>query len=419
METVCEETKHVKPRKYRGLRIIIVLFILSAVAVFLFYMLQPKMYTAIAYLQILQDKPYLHFNEKQFRDFDMFVNTQFAIIQSPLILEKTLENPDVANIPIVRNQKDKAAWLAQKLELRRRHHSEIITVSITLPVPEDAEKIVNGFVSAFFEYYTTQLQDWNLKLLTQLNLELNRQKTIARQLQSEIQANKEREPSAKQNDKSGVTGFIQNESILREFYLNESKLEVLRFELKTLQETLNNPHEIDISATTLQKAIENEPMLRMLQTKLAELQEQVASLKKTLVRDDEPKIIAWQNQIKEIEKKIEEELSSTGDNKIKDIRNSFVAVLEQTIWEKSMAIRSQEILVENLKKRCNEQTTDIDPKANQLAIDTQFLQNQLQRINSIIERLELRIAELEVERYAPAQIQLKKKATIPTKPNRW
>ncbi|MDR2706778.1 MAG: hypothetical protein LBC02_13440, partial [Planctomycetaceae bacterium] len=377
----------------------------------------PVMYEATAYMQILSQKPYFIFDEKQQKQYDTYVTTQFAIIRSPLILEKALENPDIARLPHVLKQKNKVDWLAKSLKLRQTtNKSEIITLGIEMEVAEDAEKIVNSVVNAFFEYYATQAQDWNLKLLTQLNLELNRQKATARLLQEEIRSGMEK--AAKQGgaaSKDGLSGGLnQGESILRDLYLYESKLESLKAEEKMLKEAITEG--MNIPQSILAKAIENDPMLRMLQTRLVDLREQVASLKKTLVRDDDPKIIGYQNQIKEIEKKIEEEYSSAGNSKVKDIQSSFTANLEQAIWEKSMAIRSQEILVENLKKRYGEQVTNVGERTVQI-VDVSFQRAQLERINKILDQLETRVVTLETEKYAPNQIELKKKATVPTKPN--
>lgn len=377
----------------------------------------PVRYEAIAYMQILSQKPYFIFDEKQQKQYDAYVTTQFAIIRSPLILEKALENPDVANIPFVIQQKNKVDWLARALKLRQtQSKSEMVTLGIEMEVPEDAEKIANSVVTAFFDYYTSQAQDWNLKLLTQLNLELNRQRATARLLQTEIRDGLEK--AAKQGgaaSKDGLSGGLnQGESILRDLYLQKSKLESLRAEEKMLKESISEGR--NIPQSILAKAIENDPMLRMLQTRLVDLREYGATLKKTLVREDDPKIVNYQAQIKEIEKKIEEEHLSASSNKIKDIQSSFIANLEQAIWEKSMSIRSQEILVENLQKSYNEQVINVGERTVQI-VDVSFQQAQLERINKILDQLETRVVTLETERYAPNQIELKKKATIPTKPN--
>jgi capsular polysaccharide biosynthesis protein len=396
----------------RKLQIIIGLVVLFVVFGFLFCLLKPKMYTATAYLQMLNDKPYFIYDEKHHIDYENFVNTHIAIIRSPLILEKVLESPDVAQLPVIKSKKDKIGWLVKKLELQRKDKSEIVTISITLPVPEDAERIVNGVIVAFFEFYDNDHQDWNLRLLTQLNLELNRQKATARLLQDEIRSGLER--SAKQGGILGTT-VVQGESILRDLYQHESKLETLRSELKVLRETLNDPSKLEIPTSMIQAAIENDPMSKMLLQRKIDSQEQMAELKKVTAQEDDPKIIALQQQIKEIEEKIEKNKGNTEEVK-KKLQTEYVRQLEQKFFETQTAVRSQEIVTENLRQKYHEQIADIGSRTVQV-VDVQFRQDQLRRVNLILDQLESRVLALETEKYAPPQILLRKKATVSTQPN--
>ncbi|MDR2706363.1 MAG: hypothetical protein LBC02_11350, partial [Planctomycetaceae bacterium] len=86
----------------RKLQIIIGLAVLLVVSGLLFCVLRPT-YTATAYLQMFRHKTYFIYDEKQQTDYENFVNTQIAIIRSPLILEKTLENPEVAHLPVIKS----------------------------------------------------------------------------------------------------------------------------------------------------------------------------------------------------------------------------------------------------------------------------------------------------------------------------
>lgn len=412
----------------RKLRISIVLVVLLLL-VFLFCLLNPNRYTATAYLQISRQKPYFLYAEKQKEekqniDYENFVNTCFAIIRSPIILEKALESPDVAQLPVVKSKKDKIGWLAQKLELQRQNNSEIATISITLSVPEDAEKIVNSVVFSFFEYYDNYLQNRNIKFLTQLSLELNRHRATARMLQEEIRIGLER--SAKQGGIGGIAevtgGGQQREPLLRDLNLNKSKLETLRSELKVLHETLEDPSKLEIPISIIKRAIENDPMLKILQQKIVESQEQMAELKNTTKEDhpkieDHPKLVSLQQQIKVIEEKIEKNKENNTEEVKKKLQIEYVRQLEQRFFEIQIAVRTQENLIENLQKQYETQIAEIGSRTVQM-VDVSFQQEQLRRVNSIIDQLESRVMAWETEKHAPNQVELKKKATIPIQPNR-
>jgi capsular exopolysaccharide synthesis family protein len=392
--------------------------LIMASAVFAAVMaLFPVRYEAIAYLQIFSQKPYFIFDEKQQKQYETYVTTQFAIIRSPLILEKALENPDIARIPYVLKQKNKVDWLARSLKLKQTtNKSEIITLSIEMEVAEDAEKVVNSVVVAFFAYYEDQAQTWNHKLLTQLQNEVNRQKATAHLLQEDIRRGMEQ--AARQGgaaSKDGLSGGVnQGESILRDLYLHRSKLASLRAEKTMLEEAMTNG--MNIPRSILAKAIENDPHLLMWQTRLVELRDQEESLKKTLAKPDDPRILGIQEQIKGLEKRIEEAYSDTSDGKVRELQSSLVANLEKTHWEKSLEIRAQEIRVEDLENSYKEQIEDVSERTGQI-VDVSFQQLQLERVNNMLNQLETRVVALETEKYAPDQIELKKRATVPTKPN--
>jgi len=92
--------------------------------------------------------------------------------------------------------------------------------------------------------------------------------------------------------------------------------------------------------------------------------------------------------------------------------------LEQSVPEKEVAVRAQEILVETFRERYQEDVRNATERAVEVA-DMSFQQEQLKRINSVTDLLQTRLVSLQTEMSAPSQIQLKKKATLPREPDRW
>jgi len=302
-------------------------------------------YTATAWIQVQPSKPYYVFAENQHRDYTSFVNTQIALMRSPLIIEKALENPVLANIPELVWQKDRVGWLGRKLQFQINEGGEILTVSFTAHQPKDAEDIVNSVVNAYFEYYESQSNEWNAKLINQLNLELNRQQNAARFLQDEIRAGM-REAAKKGGavEQYGALsgGMAQGESLRRDLYLQEAKLEGLRAELRATKEFLDKP----------------------------------------------------------------------------EMPEGATFKLKQSLLETEIAVRAQEILIESLRTHLSESVRDASTRTVEIA-DVSFQQEQLKRINMVLDLLQTRIVALHTEMNAPAQIQLKKKATLPKEADRW
>jgi len=378
------------------------------------YFLFPVRYEAMAWIQASLNKPYYIFDEKQQHDYRSYVNTQFALMRSPLIIDKALENPAVRRMKCVTDQKDQAGWLASRLNLQTQQGSEMITVAFETEVAQDAEEIVNSVVNAFFEYYETQSNDWNTRMINQLNLELNRQQNAARLLQDEIRAGMQ--AAAKMGGVAGRDGAMsgglgQGESIQRDLYLQEAKLEALRAELLAAQEfrsqgTSKIPH------TMIQTAIENDPILLSHAQNKARLESQLESLRQTLKDPNDPQIRALEEKLQASDEKMAAYQTKMRDVKIAEIQRGIMASVEQTIWQRENDVRAQEIMVENLRARFKEQSMQAGTRTVEIA-DVSFQQEQLKRINSVLDLLQARVVSLQTEMNAPAQIQLRKKATLP------
>ncbi len=391
--------------------------VLAAVAAGVLYFVFPIRYEATAWIQMLLNKPYYIYNEKEQRDYQSFVNTQFSLMRSPLIIEKALENPVVSRMKCITKEKDRVVWLSSNLILQSQQRSEMITVAFDAEDPKEAMEIVNSVVNAFFEYYEAQSNDWNARMINQLTLELNRQQNAARLLQDEIR-NGMKEAAQKggvaSRDGTISGGVGQGESILRDLYLHEAKLEALKAELKSAKEFIvEGPSKIP--PTMLQAAIENDGILINYVRQKAEIESKLEALKQQLPNPEDPRVLSLQDKLRANDEKMSAYRANMGEAKMDEIRRGITANMEQVIWEKENAVRTQEIMVENLRSKYKEQVQQVGTRTVEIA-DVSFQQEQLKRINAVLDLLQTRVVSLQTEMSAPAQIQLKKRAMLPQEP---
>ena len=381
------------------------------------YFLFPRRFEAMAWIQMQSAKPYYIFNEEQHRDYKSFVNTQFALMKSPLIIEKALENPVVARMECITKQKDHVGWLASRLVITTQQNSELISVSFETEIPKDAEEIVDSVVNAFFEYYEAQSNDWNARMINQLNLELNRQQNAARLLQDEIRNGMQ--SAAKMGGVAGRDGSMagglgQGESIQRDLFLQEAKLEALKAEVRAAHEFLaSGPGRIPPSL--LHEAIASDPTLLLYAQQKAALENRLESRQLVVKGLDDPQVRDLEEKLRTLEEKKNAYQAKIGEVKMADIYRGIMANVEQTVWQKENDVRAQEIMVENLRARFKEQSLQAGSRTVEIA-DVSFQQEQLKRINSVLDLLQSRVVHLQTEMNAPSQIQLKKKATLPKEP---
>lgn len=411
IETLLDDKKTVKLRSGRLFRVAVTLLVLGIVGFLSWFTFKPRTYTATAWIQIRSEKPHFIFDEPQRRPYEKLVETQFALIRSPLIIEKTLENPEVARLGFLQNVQDKTGWLVKKLKLHQRGNSELITISISTPEAKASEKIVNSVVDAYFDYNENEAQEWNVRLVAQLQLELNRQQSAAKILREEIRRALELE-----SQKKGATGIDgeTGQTLQRDIQANVTKLDELRAELKMLHETLKNKPEIP--GALLLNDIEENQELQALEQGKKEHRSQIDAIVKFSDNKDDSTLLAIRDQLTNIDKMIAEKHAELEQKNRTKIERDLISQIGQQIFEKTMQVRAQEILIEHLKKRFREQV--LDSSSRTLAtVDISIRQEQLRRINSVLDLLQSRVVQLQTEMNAPPQVQLRKKATTPTMPD--
>ena len=64
---------------------------------------------ATASIQIHSERPRFLAENHQQINYDAFVNTHIALLRSTMVLDRVLEMPDVARLPIVIKQRDRRA----------------------------------------------------------------------------------------------------------------------------------------------------------------------------------------------------------------------------------------------------------------------------------------------------------------------
>lgn len=387
--------------------------VLGAIAFAALYLLFPIRYEAKAWIRILTNRPYFIRSEGEHRAYESLVQTQFATIRSPLVLEKALESPDVARLKTVVEQKNKPLWLMNNLRLNQQGRSELITISIETPFREEPDKIVNAVLTAYFENYEMENSSWNDQMIRQLNMELTRQQAVVRRLQEDIQMSSRSAAGegAGAGEKGFVPGFNPGESIQRDVYINESKLFALTAELEMMEESADDP-ERTIPRSIIEQAVLADPNGRALAAEKAMLQASLESLRKQIARPTDPRITDLEKQIERVDRDLATHREQIQVEKEMEIRRGMAAGMEEAIWQKQMEVRSQQIYVENLRTRLSEQLSKSTSVAEKIT-DIDFKQEQLRRINGIVDILQNRVVTMQTEMNAPAQIKLLKKASTP------
>jgi len=355
-------------------------------------------YEATASLRILSVKPGFFDRGQQQIRYNEFVNTQIVLMRSPAVLDKVLETPDIARLPMVLKQRDRRTWLTKKLRIERQGNSEIVTVSIVTNVEDASEKIVNAVVDTYLTFVQDTARYQELHTIANLQSEKRSLISHAQQLQESIR-NKTVEASRRSKSKTGgiVTGLEHTESLRREIVVADVALTIMKAERKAIFERMEQ-----LTATSpsilVQFAPEAVSEVIVLNTQKEALWQQ----RKKLALDD-PRGVAILEQIKELEDKIVAITANANDEEIRTMQDDLRMQEGRTLVSLDQKIRAQEILVETLTERYNEKMLENVERSGSI-VDTSFDQTQLDRHNKTLDRIEEQIISIRSEQKAPGQI---------------
>lgn len=152
------------------------------------FWLRPARYETTAWLQVLSHKPYFVYPEAKFdeTEYERYLSTQIALLRSPPVLQKALEDPALDSCPVLARQANKIDWLARQLKIERVDRSKILKVSIRTADLRISETIVNTVIDAYLQFSADEQRQWNTMQINQLVLEMNHRRTEAQYLQNDI-----------------------------------------------------------------------------------------------------------------------------------------------------------------------------------------------------------------------------------------
>ena len=344
------------------------------------HVVHPPQYEATASIQIRATKvPFLSVNTV-LDGYDQFVQTQFAYMRSPQVIDRVLEDPDVARLPIILKQKDRRGWLMRNLRIKSDGNSEIVVISIRTDAADAAEKIVNAVVENYFQFIEELERSTNTTMLSQLQIEKRRQQVLATGLQENIRANTKK-VAVKGESVQG--DFNRNEMLLQEIAAAEVALIKMQAEHRAVMERIEQLNRVPLSIL-----VQFDPEVVALNRQKDELWKQRKEL-----RLDNPKGVEILHQIKELEDKIGE-IADADDGTMKLMQNHLLAAEGMDLYTLDQKIRAQEILVEELEKRYAEQQAT-RAEHSEGTVEVSFEMTQLARVNKTIDALDDRVLAIQ------------------------
>ena len=373
-------------------------------------------YEATAMIQVRSAIPSFLGDARQLneREYIRFVNTQLALLKSPPVLDRALENADVARLPMVVAQQDRRAWLARELRVEHVDDTEIVRVSIVTNSAEASERINNAVVDAYLTFIDEVARQTNNNLISNLRVEERRQRQIAQTLQESIR--RATRAAATQGAAAGVDGMsiglAQGESLERDIALADARLTTMRAQRRAIVERMNDPSKVPVSVL-----IQMNPEMRAINAQREALVQQRESRAEAVSNpDNDARLMQVDRQIEALDARLAELATGADGRGLETMRNFFRLQEEVNLFKLDQEIRTHEILVEELINKHHEQLLRSVERAENV-LDVSFEQAQLARTHRTLDKIEDRIFAIITEQRAPGQIMPLTRAVVSVVPS--
>ena len=134
----------------------------------------PAKYEATTWIFAYSKVPYTVFdsdNAETPENYRQFLASQFALIKGPILLREVCNDPRVSQAESLRNVKDMAKELSQRIHVQQQGDSEYFTISFQDTDPKDAQNIVMTVTEEYIKRNKTTLEVRENQLLSALQQE--------------------------------------------------------------------------------------------------------------------------------------------------------------------------------------------------------------------------------------------------------
>lgn len=317
--------------KYRWVTVVFLGGLLACIFAGLAWYLIPSKYTTSSMVRVLTVDPVIHSKEdaQGRNDFAIYLKSQAAMIRSQFVLTAALRDPNVAALPMMREQADPVRFLEEELKIEYQDGSEILKISLTGDDPRGISQIVNAVHEAYFREVVDD--------------EITRKKARLRQLEDSINRSQEdvkrRHGAIKQTDGAtmasdaipGLSAHLAANQLIRlKEGLGKIEADIASWEAEkaALEKKLSNvADEVPPPSPTYLEGLSNDPKIQGLARKIESLTNRVDYLIKL---SNDPML----GSVVELRQKIadaEKERDEFKKERVAEMQKSQIPIIEKKL----------------------------------------------------------------------------------------
>jgi len=393
--------------------------VLGAAACAYVYLTHEPVYESRAWLRV-QPNQYIISPEMRGSQAT-FVQTQAQIIKSPLVLEQVLSQPEIAEYVIeLVGHKDPVSWIAYHMDVLARRDSELFVVGFNGPHPEQAAKITDAIVEA---YFNRQAQDEALQMQKTIQLledeRTRREQTIAglresiRELRLDIDPAFEARETAESAEELQLHDSLGN--LTKKIVDLEVELEMKKASFAAYQEHFDKTS-LEPNPEAIAEVVEQNADVVALRERLEAIHVRLEQIKAASTKGEaSAHYVAMARAGAETAKELDELREKLRTETAEKRREARLRKHEEIVRNYQTAIAGDRGQLDVLKERYFQQIREGQDKRNE-HLELAMQQAELRRERGVMQRITERTMRLRTEMRAPAQVTLLKGARVPYGP---
>jgi hypothetical protein len=347
-------------------------------------------------------------------DYRAFRNTQAVLVTSRTVLKAALKKPGVADLALVKRQKDPVAWLQGSLVADFPRDAEVLRITLRSPGdPAEAAVLVNAVTDSYLEEFVQkghevdllhrlqELQSLAEKYEHQLLAKRRDAEQLARAVGSGDQALLLQQRSAREAVAATEKELLQVRSERR-------RLEV---ELEILEEKEKKPGDQPPPESVLDEQIDKDSWVKEHRARIAKLEEALEEMKRVSPTST-AQIKAREEQVRSVREALEARRKELRPVVARQVREKQLAGDKATATQ----LREKIAYLNRLEKKLAEEVKRLRDQAGQLgtgAVDLENMRDEIAQAEAVLKKVSAEATRLEVQRATPPRVTLLEKAEAP------
>lgn len=366
---------------------------------------------ATAYVRVRTERPRVLDDPQAEKavPFDQLMQTQLAILQSPVVLQRVASDPELSQVAERSGLKNPLAWLTQHTHVAQVSNSELVTISFDALTEIDAALVTNKIVDSYVKIASDIAAHELQQLVDLLDKEMDRRTRELERLRQSVRALVKMTMAVEYIPSSRIKAAeelpVEDRPLVQlRKLLNETKRQRVALEsrVEALKQRLDSK-EIHLDPAEVETLVDGDAGLTELNAKLVETQREQQAAAAAAAELPSSVAKTLQDRAAELEQQISQRRQELEERIHRNLAKAEEFGRESLVGDLKLEIEAKKNLETQLTMTIEESIKEIE-KQNNHAFDLEFLRQDLERSEETFKQIANRAEALKTNMRAPDRV---------------